>query len=243
MSRLNRTSICLLITCSAIFANPTSALAFPALPSSFYGTVKLNNTNVPDGTVIQAYTGDLMIAQGYTQTYQGASVYALNVPADNANTPVIDGGREGDRITFKVGGILATETGTWHSATNVPINLTVTSASTPWAPQATPTEPPTQTPIAIIQPVTQTPIAIIQPASQTPMPTLLVSSTAFIPSLNTKTPDVLTSTPGQPAQQVPVSGDQATGNKNDLGKTILIMALVVIVIIGASLFAWIRSRN
>lgn len=232
MSRLNRTSICLLIICSAIFANPSSALAFPALPSSFYGTVKLNNTNLPDGMVVQALIGDLMIAQGYTQTYQGDSVYTLSVPGDNTDTVAIDGGREGDTITFKVGGILATETGTWHSATNVPLNLTVTSTSTPWAPQATPTKP-----------STQTPIAMIQPASQTPMPTLLDSPTVIIPSLDTKSPDLPTSTSGQPAQQVPVSSDQATGNKNDLGKTIPIIVLAGIVIFGAGLFTWIRSRK
>ena len=100
MSRLKRISICLIFICSAILANPSSALAIPALPSSFYGSVKLNNANVPDGTVVQAFKGDLMIAQGYTQTYQGDSVYALDVPGDNTDTPAIDGGREGDTITF-----------------------------------------------------------------------------------------------------------------------------------------------
>jgi len=232
VSRLNRTSICLLIICSALFANPSSALAFPAMPSSFYGTVKLNNTNLPDGTVVQAFNSDLMIAQGYTQTYQGESVYALSVPGDDTDTVVIDGGREGDKITFKAGGIIATETGTWHSGTNVVLNLTITSASTPWAPQATPTEPPTQTPIVISQ-----------PASQTLTPTLLASLTAIIPSLETKSPDLPTSTPGQPTQQVPISSDQATGNENDLGKTIPIIVLAGIVIIGAGLFSWIRSRK
>lgn len=232
MSHLNRTSVCLLIICAALFLEPSSVLAFPALPSSFYGTVKLNNANLPDGTVVQAFSGDSMIAQAYSQTYQGASVYALNVPGDNTDTPVIDGGREGDRITFKVGGILANVTGTWHSATNSELNLTVSSTSTPWAPQVIPTEPPTQTPIAIIQ-----------PATQTPMPILLESPTAIIPSLDTKTPDVLTLTPEQSIQEVPVSGNQATDSKNALGKTIPIMALVMIVIIGAGLFAWIRSRN
>jgi hypothetical protein len=232
VSRLNRASICLLIICSAIFANPSSALAIPALPSSFYGTVKLNNANLPDGTVVQAFNGDLMIAEGYSQTYQSASVYTLNVPADNPDTSVIDGGREGDMITFKVGGIIATETGTWHSGTNVQLNLTVTSASTPWAPQATPTEPPTQTPIVIIQ-----------PASQTRTPTLLASTTAIIPSLDTKTPDLPTSTPGQPDQQLTVSSDPVTGSNIDPGKTILIIAIAGIVIIGAGLFTWIRSRK
>ena len=117
MSRLYRTSISLLILCSAIFACPSSALAVPALPSSFYGTVKVGGANVPDGTVVQAFNGDRIAAQGYTQMYQGDSVYSLDVPGDNTDTVVIDGGREGETITFKVGGVLADEAGTWHSGT------------------------------------------------------------------------------------------------------------------------------
>ena len=233
MRRLKRTSVCLLIICSAIFVDPTSALAVPALPSSFYGTVKLNNANVPDGTIVQTFIGDLMIAQGYTQTYLGDSVYALDVPADNTDTVVIDGGREGDTITFKAGGILATETGIWHSATNVPINLTVTSASTPWAPQATPTEFPTQTPIVMIQ-----------PPLNTLTPTFLASPTAIIPSLDTMSPDLPTLIPGQPTQQLPATDDLATGSNVEFGKTIpSILALAGIAIIGAGLFARIRRRK
>ena len=57
------------------------ALAIPPLPSSFYGTVKVNNANVPDGTVIQAVIGGQVYAEGFTQTYQGNSVYALDVQA------------------------------------------------------------------------------------------------------------------------------------------------------------------
>ena len=74
------------------------------------------------------------------------------------------------------------------------------------------------------------------------MPTLLVSSTIF-PSLNTKTPDVLTSTPEQPFQQLHALSDQETDSKNDLGKTIPIIILAGIVIIGAGIVVWIRSRK
>jgi hypothetical protein len=232
VSRLNRTSICLLIICTAIFANPSSALAIPSLPSSFYGTVKLNNANVLDGTVVQAFNGDLMIAQGYTQTYKGDSVYSLDVPSDNTDTPVIDGGREGDTITFKVAGIVANEIGIWHSANNVQLKLTITSVSTLRAPQATPTELPTQTPIVVIQ-----------LASRTPTQTLLASTTAIIPSLDTKSPGLPTSTPEPTTQLLPVSGEKATGSTIDLGITIPIMAFTLIVIIGAGIIAWIRRRK
>jgi hypothetical protein len=221
-----------MIICTAIFAKPSSAQAIPALPSSFFGTVKLNNANVLDGMVIQAFIGDRMIAQGYTQMYQGESVYSLDLPGDNTDTVIIDGGREGDTITFKVAGIASHETGTWHSATSVQLNLTVTSASTPKAPQATPPELPTQTPIVVIQ-----------PPSKTPTPTLLALPTAILLSLDTKSPDLPTSTLEQSTQLLPVSDDQATGSNKDLGKTIPIITLAVIVIIGACFLAWIRRRK
>jgi len=59
--------------------------------------------------------------------YEGASVYTINVPGDDNDTQEIDGGREGEQIFFEVGGLVADQTGTWHSATNVELNLTVTS--------------------------------------------------------------------------------------------------------------------
>jgi len=232
VSRLYRTSISLLILCSAIFACPSSALAVPALPSSFYGTVKVNNANVPDGTVVQAFVGDRMIAQGYTQMYQGDSVYSLDVPGDNPETEVMDGGREGDTIIFKVGGVLANEAGTWHSGTSVSLNLTATSASTLMAPLATPTELPTQTPIVVIQ-----------QASSTPTLELLASPTAIIPSMDTKSPVLPTSTPEQLGHLLPVLNEKALGNAKDLRPIIPIIAFALIMIIGAGIVAWMHRNK
>jgi hypothetical protein len=231
----------------ALFANPSSALAIPALPSSFYGTVKLNSANVPDGTLVQAFIGSLAIAQGYIQMFQGDSYYALDVPADDTATPAIDGGREGDTIAFKVGGITAHETGTWHSGTDVQLNLTVTSASTPVPPQATPTDLPTQTPIVVIQQATSaptpTPVVIIPQATGTLIPQLLATNTAIIPSSNTKSPDLPTMTPGQPAQSSPVPGDKGPGSTTNPGTSIPIFALALILIIGAGIFVWMRRNK
>jgi hypothetical protein len=141
-----------------------------------------------------------MIAQGYTQMFQGDSYYALDLPADDTASPTIDGGREGDTIAFKVGGITAHETGTWHSGTDVQLNISVTSASTPVPPQATSTDLPTQTPIVVVQQATSapspTPVVVIQQATGTAAPQLLASITAVIPSLDTKSPDLPTITPG-----------------------------------------------
>lgn len=125
------------------------ALAIPPLPSSFYGRIKFNGGNVPDGTLIRALINGQSFAEGRTQTYQGDSVYSLDVRGDDSDTPALDGGHEGDTLQFEVGGALAAETGAWHSGTNVEVNLTVASTGGPAAPPPTLAPVPTQTPIAV----------------------------------------------------------------------------------------------
>ena len=136
----------------SLFVPQERVQAVPLLPSSFYGMVQVNNMPVPDGTPVQAVIADQVVASGATLTHQGNSYYALDIPSDDTATTIIDGGKEGDTIHFTVGGLQAAQTGTWHSGTNVEVNLKVTSAATPLPPQPTTAPNPTQTPIQIIAP-------------------------------------------------------------------------------------------
>lgn len=140
-----------LIIIPAILAFPRVVKAFPPLPSSFYGVVKLNNNNLPDGTTVEAIINDQVVASAYTQTYKGESVYAIDVPGDDSSTTLVEGGVEGDIIHFKVGGIEVDDTGIWHSGTNVELALILTSTSKLEPPQATLTPLPTQTAIIVAQ--------------------------------------------------------------------------------------------
>jgi len=113
----------------------TSALAVlagpPPLPSSFYGTVKVDGANVPDGTTVSAWINGQVYAEGNTQTYEGESFYAMNVPGDDPTTPdIIEGGVEGDSVVFYIGDLEADQTGTWHSGTNQRLDL-VAATGTP----------------------------------------------------------------------------------------------------------------
>lgn len=105
------------------------ALAFPPLPSSFYGTVKVNGANVPDGTLVQAKINGNVYAQTKTLTYQGDSVYSLDVMGDDTSTTTIEGGHDGDTVAFTIGGHPASQTGTWKGGTNVNLNLSVSTNS------------------------------------------------------------------------------------------------------------------
>lgn len=152
----------------------TPALAFPPLPASFYGQVRVNTQLVPAGTAVRALINGTAYATGTTLMYEGGSVYSLIVPGDDTSTPAIEGGKEDDVITFEIGGVRADQTGVWHSGTSNSLDLTASSANplpTP-LPSATPTTQPTVQPTA-------------QPTSQ--------------PTMQPSTRPSYTAQPGQPA--------------------------------------------
>jgi hypothetical protein len=146
------------------------AHAVPPLPSSFYGWVKVDGQNVPDGTLVRALVGGKAYAEGRTQTYEGDSVYSLNVLGDEAGSAEIEGGKEGETIQFEVGGVIAEQTGTWSSGTNVRLDLTVRGQEALATPGPTLTPLPTQTPITAgvqpTQPSTPTTAAPAAPPSE-----------------------------------------------------------------------------
>jgi hypothetical protein len=109
-----------------LFSNVPSALALPPLPSSFYGTVKVNNANVPVGTPIAALINGVPYATANAFLYNGDTVYTLTVPGDDPETQgVIEGGVTGNIIVFRIGTrTTANETAPWQSGTNVERNLT-----------------------------------------------------------------------------------------------------------------------
>lgn len=138
----------LILTCLIGPLAAIPALAIPPLPSSFYGTVQVDGENVPDHTVVRALIDGQAYGEGRTQTHEGVSVYHLDVLGDDTDTAAHDGGREGDTIQFEIGGILTEQTGTWHSGTNVELNLTDSGFDSLATPPPTPSLVPTQTPIS-----------------------------------------------------------------------------------------------
>lgn len=103
--------------------------AFPPLPSSFYGSIKRNDVNLPEGTIIQALVNGQVFATSIVDLYQGDSVYSITVPGDDPGTVDVEGGQEGSMILFVVEGEQANQTAVWHSGTNVVLDLTITTNS------------------------------------------------------------------------------------------------------------------
>jgi hypothetical protein len=215
------TSFSLLIIMMSLFIT-TPVLAIPSLPSSFYGTVKVNDANVPDGTAIQALIGGQVYGQGVTQTYQGDSVYVLDVPGDNTDTAAQDGGREGDTIQFKIGGVPAKQTAVWHVGTNTNLNLTASSSGTINTPAPTSSPVPTQTAIVPIQP--------------TQIPTLQVATEAAQPSPALPSNE-------QPSPTPSTAKNETMNNTNYFtGVTVLVLIFVTAIIIGYLFFYFRRKK-
>lgn len=216
------------------------ARAIPSLPSSFYGMVKINGVNVPDGTVVQALIGGQVYAEVYTQTYQGNSVYALDVRGDDSETAAQDGGREGDAIQFKVGGTSADQTAVWRAGTNVSLDLTASSSGPIPTPQATPTPVPTQTAIVLIQP------------SFAPAATGQASSTSAIPvqpsSIATKVsqPSSIATKETQPSPMPtrhitqPPRSTASSGNDKDTGSGAVSRVMTIIITFALAMVAGYR---
>lgn len=97
----------------------------PALPSGFYGEIQFVTAAPNSGDYVEAYVEGISsyVVRDVIETYQTTKlVYALNIPGDDPTTPDKDGGLEGDSVTFKISDRIVA-TGTWHSGTNVNLNL------------------------------------------------------------------------------------------------------------------------
>jgi hypothetical protein len=180
-----------LIACLAALPAAGPAFAVPPPPSIFHGTITFEGQTAPDGIPILALINDAQYATSYVQIDQGNSVYSLEVPGDDLDTPEREGGREGDTIQFALPGMPADQTGLWHSGANVLLNLTVFIVGHPTmptvtpTPSATPSPMPTETSRPIVQP-SPTPTGIPAPANQ-PLPTSTRTPAPTVPPSPTST--------------------------------------------------------
>jgi len=200
------------IVCLVASLAAAPVFAEPPPPSSFHGTIKSDGQNVEEGTFVIALIDGEAYASTFIEIDQGNSVYFLEVPSDDPDTPELEGGREGDTVQFEFVGVMADQTGTWRSDTDVELNLTVSGFGAPDTPTSTPTPRPTPTltpgPTAQVSPTpTRTPTPTAQP-SMTPTRTFLeppsptntaLPTPTLTPPLNPQPPQVSTPSPA-PAQ-------------------------------------------
>lgn len=244
-----------LLLCSLVILPRASVEAVPVLPSSFYGIVRLNQAAVPEGTLVEALIGGKVYATGYTSMYGGDAVFSLDVRGDDTDTNAVDGGVEGDIVQFRVGGVLANQTGTWHSGTNTRLDLTLTTSTPLQQPQPTRTPPPTQTAVTVDR-ITATLPATQPPASaETPLasatPDVGAAASDDLPGLSVadaEQPAELTATlapvamPDDTTPAVVVTGE-AEKPPMAGGGWLLSVIGVAVLIVGGSLAVWYLSRK
>jgi len=210
------------------------ALALPPFPSSFYGTIMVNDANVPDGTLIQALIGGQVCAEGYAKSYQDHSFYALDIRGNDTDTAALDGGREGDTVQFKIGGLLADQTAVWHGGMNVRLDLTTVSSEAISPPEATPRAVPTQT--AMVMQVAS-PLPGVQAS---PVPTLPAKYTAVAKDLTQ--PLQVSAADEQPAS---MDTSLLNGGENGSGRipvVVVVIALPILSVVGFTFLALRRRK-
>ena len=115
-----------------VFTNVMTVYAMPPMPSSFWGSVYVNGVTPPAGTVVSAWINGVQYAYATGTLNSGVMYYGLNVPGDDPETEeVIEGGIQGNTIIFKIGDLVADQTGVWRTGTNANINLTATQLFQP----------------------------------------------------------------------------------------------------------------
>ena len=116
-----------LVLCFSLF---THVWAQQSFTHTFYGTVKKDGANVPDGTVVSARIGGVSYGSGVTSTSGGDSVYSLDFIGDDPLTPQKEGGVNGDTVSFTVGSDTADQTAIFSSGSTTNLPLTVTTRFT-----------------------------------------------------------------------------------------------------------------
>ena len=115
--------IIMLITIFLGFSIPVNAV--PPLPSSFYGSAKVNGVDVPAGTEITAWINGVQYGITHSFLYGSSIVYSISIPGDDPSTlDVIEGGKLGDTILFKIDHLTASQTKPWVEGTNESLDLT-----------------------------------------------------------------------------------------------------------------------
>jgi len=127
-------SLCLLALLAIGWSSQVWA-APPPPPCTFWGTLRVNGAIVPTGTSVSAFVyaadGVTEIPGGSTSILysENSSVYVLQV---NGQDETRAGAQEGDTVYFRVSqgpfGVLADQTGTWHSATFVRLDMSARGA-------------------------------------------------------------------------------------------------------------------
>lgn len=139
--KLSRTTILVLIAVAALLVSvPAIVSAQADRPNRFSGNAFIDGQKAAAGTLIEALSGTTVVGTTRVQVRSSAINYILDAARPTGSL----------ELTFRVGGVLAAETGTWQDgAVTYPFNLTASSTAVPQTQEAQQTAEPTARPTII----------------------------------------------------------------------------------------------
>jgi hypothetical protein len=208
-----------------LYAQRVAAQAQP--PNRYYGTVTINGQDQPEGTVVEAYIGNTLCGSGTVDTRNGSKIYLVDVLGAGQKPNCA---KDGDKVTFKIAGLDAKETGTYDTAAATHLDLTASGTArnpaqpTVLAPGAggTPAPPP---------PIPTSPVGTSTPppgVTETPEESPAAGAATETPSPEASATATLTATASATVPAV-TNGNTATttSSRSPLG-VVLVLAILAI---------------
>ena len=124
--KLSAKNLAIVTVVGIVLILPAVALAMPAMPHQFYGTVVFSNGSAPDGLLVEAkvINGVSIVSTESTVTKNGKYGYDPLFKVEDNNSTL-----SGETIEFYVDGIKANETAIFNNGASTPLNLTIPGSS------------------------------------------------------------------------------------------------------------------
>lgn len=99
----------------------------PPLPSSFWGVLTMNGARIALSAELVAYVDDVACGKASLFLYQDTTYYSISVKGDDPDTPIREGGVDGDVVQFRLNGVPLATTGIWVGSIVAQLDLIETS--------------------------------------------------------------------------------------------------------------------
>ena len=86
----------------------------PGLPCRFHGTVQLDGSPAPDGTLVTVLISSNEVASALTKSVNGNSTYGLTISQPEGGSY-----SDGTAVEFRISGYKANQPGTWQTGGDV----------------------------------------------------------------------------------------------------------------------------
>ena len=127
--KFEKRKLATLIILAVTLVSLGTVYAIPKMPHQFYGAVTVDGVAAPDGTVVEAKIGGIVYEESTTSggLYGWSPVF--QVPADDTDTGTVEGGVDGESVSFYVGGVLASSSVVFSSGAVAELDLAVTGSA------------------------------------------------------------------------------------------------------------------